>query len=88
MKPKRAAEIELDVERRARVVRQLRLVVLMKAEAVLVEAERPMPGHALRLPVLEPLHVRFAARRLLRIDKELHLHLLELTRAEDEVPRA
>jgi hypothetical protein len=36
----------------------------------------------MRLPELEPRHVvRF------RIDEELHLHLLELACAEDEVPR-
>jgi hypothetical protein len=34
----------------------------------------------LRLPVLEVLLVRP------RLDEELHLHLLELARAEDEVP--
>src|SRR4029077_9126362 len=66
---------------------ELGLVMLVKSEASLIEAKRPMPRHALRLPVLEPFHVRLAARRLRRIDEELHLHLLELARAKDEVPR-
>src|SRR6185312_624873 len=40
-----------------------------------------MPREALLLPVLEPGHVRAG------LDEELHLHLLELARPEDEVPR-
>src|SRR5688572_20037066 len=46
-----------------------------------------MPLESLLLPVLEPLHVGAATRRLLRVDEKLHLHLLELTRAENEVSR-
>src|SRR5690349_23153022 len=38
-----------------------------------------MPLHSLLFPVLEPLHVRA------RLDEELHLHLLELTCAENEI---
>lgn len=40
-----------------------------------------MPVEAGLLPALEVLHVRA------RLDEELHLHLLELTRAEREVAR-
>jgi hypothetical protein len=38
-----------------------------------------VPLHARSLPLLEPLHVGAG------LDEELHLHLLELARAEDEV---
>src|SRR5204863_2174772 len=75
----RPAEVELDVERGARVVREL--LVRLVAQPFGGEAERVVPAHALRLPVLEVLLVRA------RLDEELHLHLLELARAEDEVPR-
>ena len=80
LEAERAAEVELDVERGARVVRELLLRVLVEQQPLRVEAERLVPLHALLLPVLEPVHVRA------RLDEELHLHLLELARAEDEVP--
>src|SRR6185295_15390040 len=81
----RAAEVEVDVERGARVVRQLILRLLMELEPLWLETEREVPAHALLLPVLEPFHVGLVRRLRARIDEELHLHLLELTRPEDEV---
>jgi hypothetical protein len=51
----------------------------MELQPSLGQAEIAVPFHALRLPVLEPLHVRP------RLDEELHLHLLELARTKDEV---
>jgi hypothetical protein len=61
-------------------VRELGGVVLMELEAVLGQAERLVPVHPVSLPELEPPHVV-----RLRIDEELHLHLLELPRPENEV---
>src|SRR5688572_27378270 len=58
----------------------------MELEAFRLESEGQVPAQALFLPVLEPLHVAARRRLRLRVDEELHLHLLELTRAEDEVP--
>src|SRR6185312_13860364 len=80
LEAERAAEVELDVECTLCVVRELLRRVLMEFETVRRETEREMPLHALRLPVVEPL------RRLLGLDEELHLHLLELASPEDEVP--
>ena len=56
--------------------------MLVELEPVGSEPQRLVPLHPLALPVLEPLHV--IARR---VDEELHLHLLELARPEDEVAR-
>src|SRR6478752_3229404 len=69
----------LDVARRGRVVRALRLVVLPQTEVLLPEAETAVPGEPLVEPVFEPL------RRVRRRHEELHLHLLELADAEEEV---
>ena len=69
----------LDVARRGRVVGELARLVLADAEVALADAEPRVPAHALLHPVAEPL-VSLAGR-----DEELHLHLLELERAEDEV---
>src|SRR5579859_5202137 len=76
-----SAEIELDIERRARVVREFGGGVLMEFETSGIEAERMMPFHPLVLPVLERLHV------LARLDKKLHFHLFEFTRTENKVAR-
>src|SRR5206468_1649463 len=75
-----AAKIELYVEGRARVVCELLFGVLMELQALSLETQCEVPLHPLLLPVLEPLHVGA------RLDEELHLHLLELARAEDEIP--
>src|SRR4029079_18236358 len=53
--------------------------VLVEQQAIRREAETLVPVHALFLPVLEPMPFRA------RLDEELHFHLLELARAEDEV---
>ena len=50
-----------------------------QAQVVGADAELDVPALALAEPVLEPL-LRFGGRH-----EELHLHLLELARAEDEV---
>ena len=81
LEAQRSTEVELHVERGARVVRQLLLRVLVEPQPVFGEAEAAVPVHPLLLPVLEPLHVGA------RLDEELHLHLLELARAENEVAR-
>src|SRR5689334_12798498 len=81
LEAKRAAEVELDVERRTGIVRQLFLRVLMELQPLLGEAERAMPGHSLLLPVLEPLHIST------RLDEKLHFHLFEFASSKDEVAR-
>ena len=74
-------EEELHVGRAARVVRQLGRVVVAEAELVLRDAEVEVPAQPLGQPVLEPLLA------LGRRHEVLHLHLLELAGAEDEVLR-
>src|SRR5687767_13662127 len=76
-----AAEVEMDVRRGTRVVRQLFLFLVVVAQAIRREAEPLVPVHPPGAPLLEPLHV--AAR----LDEELHLHLLELARAKNEISR-
>ena len=71
----------LDVARAARVVRQLVGIVRAHAQAALADAEPEVPAQPLVDPVAVPL-LRLGGR-----DEELHLHLLELERAEDEVAR-
>src|SRR5579883_1762477 len=53
--------------------------MLAEAQLGLLDAEVKVPLHALVAPVLEGVLVGAG------LDKVLHLHLLELTRAEDEV---
>src|SRR5262249_48013318 len=80
----REGERVLDVAAAARllgVVRELVLLVVADAEVRAGEPERTPPVVTRLPPVLVPL------RRLARVDEELELHLLELARAEDEVPR-
>src|SRR5687768_2103405 len=79
LEPQRSSEVELHVERCTRVVRKLVRPVLMELKSIPSQAELPVPPHALALPVVEPLHVGSG------LDKELHLHLLELARSKDEV---
>ena len=69
----------LDVAGGTRVVRQLIRVVGPEAQVVGPDPQVRVPVHPLHEPVLVPL------LRLGRRDEELHLHLLELARAEDEV---
>src|SRR5215213_7873532 len=75
------AELVLDVDRAVRVVRQLVLRMLEQPQVVTVYAQIDIPLQPFVDPILVPLG---GARRL---DEELHLHLLELTRTEDEVAR-
>src|SRR5207249_6185206 len=70
----------LDVVRVLGVMGELFLGMLVKAQLLRPDAQTPQPLHPLLTPELEPLEVRA------RLDEELHLHLLELARAEDEVP--
>ena len=72
----------LDVARRARVVRQLVGVVRADAQVRLAQAEVEVPvAAAASIQYAVPL-VGLGGR-----DEELHLHLLELAHAEEEVPR-
>ncbi len=77
----RAAEVEavLDVDGALRVVRELLLRVLEEAQVLGREPEVEVPVQPRLEPVLVPLLVGAG------LDEELHLHLLELARAEDEV---
>jgi hypothetical protein len=79
--PLAAGEVEavLDVDGALGVVRQLLGRVLVDAQVVGVDAEVGVPAQPLVDPVLVPLLV------LAGLDEELHLHLLELAGAEDEV---
>src|SRR4029077_6062732 len=70
---------ELDVGAGLAVVRELVRSVVPQAQAVGLEAERDEPVVAGLAPVLVP------GLRLLGRNEELHLHLLELTGAGDEV---
>src|SRR5439155_23885825 len=70
----------LDVARRTRVVAELVGAVGAQAQVRRADAQVDVPAPALAEPVLEPL------LGLARRDEVLHLHLLELARAEDEVP--
>ena len=72
----------LDVAGGARVVGELLGVVRAQAQVVGADPEPRLPAHPLLEPVLEPLS------GLGRRHEELHLHLLELARAEDEVAGA
>mgnify|MGYP006160816849 CR=1 FL=1 len=69
----------LDVDRALGVVRELFLRVLEVAEVFWVNPQVHVPIPAGLEPVLVPLLVGAG------LDEELHLHLLELARAEDEV---
>ena len=57
-----------------------KFVVVVEAIVLCSESQSLMPCHACLLPFLKPL--QFGAR----LDEELHLHLLELPHAEDELP--
>src|SRR5690554_1865788 len=69
----------LNVCRCIGIVRQL--VVIVKTIFVRTKTKCLVPSHTNCLPVFEPLQL-FSRR-----DEELHLHLLELTHAEDELAR-
>ncbi len=71
----------LEVARGRRVVRELLGIVRADTQVALAQSVAQVPGDPLLDPVLEPL------RRLGGRHEVLHLHLLELERAEDEVAR-
>src|SRR5919108_3678717 len=74
-------ELVLDIEGGAGVVRQFLGAVLVQPQVLPSDAEAEIPVEARLSPILEPL------RSGLGFDKELHLHLLELAGAKDEVSR-
>ena len=71
-------EVELDVGGGVGVVGQLLMVV--EAVVLRAHAEVHMPLHAGFLPLGEPVELCAG------LDEELHLHLLELAHAENELP--
>ena len=75
------AELVFDVHGALGVVGELLLRVLVVAQVLRLDAEVDVPAGAGVDPVLVPFLI--GAGR----DEELHLHLLELTGAEDEVAR-
>ena len=77
--PPAPREVHLDVDGATGIVGELLLVVVAEAQVLRAQAQRAVPAHALRFPVLEPLEAGP------RIAEELHLHLLKLARAEDEL---
>src|SRR5690606_18207631 len=74
-------ELVLDVVGPLGIVSERVRAVLLETQLLRTDPERPDPFHSLRFPELEPLVVGA------RLDEELHLHLLELARTEDEVSR-
>ena len=81
-------EAILDVDGALRVVGELLLRVLPEPQVVGLDPVAPVPAEPLVDPVLVPVLVgRLPVHRLARVDEELQLHLLELARPEDEVPR-
>ena len=70
-------EVVFDVRRGVGVVGQF--IVVVEAVVIVAEAQRTVPGHAGVLPLVPPLHFGSGAH------EELHLHLLELAHAEDEL---
>src|SRR5204862_7333564 len=71
----------LDVRGRGGIVGELLGSVVAQAQEARADTGRRVPALALAEPVLVPI------RRLVRRDEGLHLHLLELAGAKDEVPR-
>ena len=70
-------EVVLDVRGGIGIVGQL--LVVVETVVVVAEAQGAVPGHAGLLPTVPPLHLGARAH------EELHLHLLELAHAEDEL---
>ena len=80
--PVRTGETEfvLDVDGALGIVGELFLRMFVVAKVVGIDSQVGVPVGALVNPVLVPLLVGAG------FDEELHLHLLELTGTEDEVP--
>ena len=73
-------KLVLDVDATLGIVGELVGAVRPLAKPFPAESEVEIPTHPFRAPVLEPVIV------LARADEVLELHLLELARAEEEVP--
>jgi hypothetical protein len=73
--------LELDVDRFRRVVRSFILRVFAEPQDGVRDPQVGVPLPASREPLVEE------ARRVIGTAEVLHLHLLELARAKDEVPR-
>src|SRR5439155_25865703 len=63
------------------IMRKLAFLMIAQAQAIFGNAQRMPPLHALRLPEFIPF------LRFIRMAEPLHLHLLKLARAENEIPR-
>ena len=74
-------EVVVDIPRRFGIVRQFIGAVLVPMDVIHIHADGLVPVPADLPPILEPLVL--AAR----LHEELHLHLLELAHAKDEVRR-
>ena len=70
-----------NIDRALRIVRKLFFRVLEESQVLRLDSEVGVPAVSLINPVLVPFFVRSW------IDEELHLHLLKLARAENEVSR-
>ncbi len=70
-------EPELDVSRSIRIV--CKLVMVMEPVIPVSHSEGLVPCHTVLLPFCEPVKLST------RLDEELHLHLLELPHAENEL---
>src|SRR5215211_1061769 len=81
LRPAGEREVVLDVHAANRVVRPFLVGLLPPAEVLFFETEAQIPVEALLDPVLVPFGIRAW------LHEELHLHLLELARAEYEVAR-
>src|SRR5262249_2461690 len=75
-------KLVLDVDAALRVVRELVRAVRSLPQPFACDAEIEVPAHPLCAPVIEPPIV------LARPHEVLELHLLELARTEEEVPRS
>ena len=80
-------ELVVDVGGPLGVVGELALLVLAQPEVLAADTVALVPGESLLDPALMPHLVgRPTIDRIVRVDEELDLHLLELVRPEDEVP--
>ena len=75
-------EAVLNVHGALGVVRKLLFGVFVEAQVIGVDPQVDIPSEAVVNPILVPLFVGSG------LDEEFHLHLFELTGAEDEVSRS
>src|SRR6202453_1456220 len=76
------AELVLDIDSAVGVVRQLLLGVFVQPQVPWIDSKVDVPLP----PGVDPILMPFLRGR--RLDEELHLHLLELAGAEDEIARS